>query len=90
MLEEIKTQKISCKVYYSIKTNDSPFILKQNAPYLEGFEAISLRELKLARSISKAKQILVNGPCKTEAFLNEAIKVKAYIYIDNEDEFYRL
>lgn len=90
MLEEIKTQKINCKIYYSIKTNDSPFVLKQNASYLDGFEAISLRELKLARTLSKIKRILINGPCKTEAFLNEAINAKAYIYIDNEDEYYRL
>ncbi len=77
-------------IYYSVKTNDSRFVLDKIANAVDGLEVISLRELEMAHSIPNVKKIIVNGPCKTEKFLNQAINYNAYIYIDNEDEFYLL
>lgn len=77
-------------LYYSVKTNDSTFVLKQIAKHMAGMEVISLRELELVKLIPGVAKIIVNGPCKTAQFLSKAIDCGAYINIDNEIEFHLL
>lgn len=89
-LQKAKKQNKYTKVYYSVKTNDSTVVLEEIAKHVDGMEVISLRELALVKAIPQVNKIIVNGPCKTEQFLFEAVKCGAYIYIDNENEFYLL
>jgi diaminopimelate decarboxylase len=77
-------------IYYSVKTNDSYAVLKKLAEHAAGMEIISLRELELVNTIPGVKKVIVNGPAKTEALLKAAVERDAYIYIDNEHEFYLL
>lgn len=85
-----KANDLKTAIYYSVKTNDSVFLLEEIAKHVTGMEVISLRELELVSSMNDVNKIIVNGPCKTEQFLNKAIECGAYIYIDNEHEFQRL
>ena len=86
-IQKVNQQNINVNIYYSVKTNDSTFVLEQIAKHVTGMEVISCRELELVSSIRNVANIIVNGPCKTEIFLNKAIDCGAYIYIDNENEF---
>ncbi|HHT0594936.1 TPA: hypothetical protein ACTXXA_003510 [Legionella anisa] len=90
LVQKINQQKINTRIYYSVKTNDSKFVLEQVAKHISGMEVISLRELELVNSIPNVKKIIVNGPGKNENFLRKAVDCGAYIYIDNENEFYLL
>ncbi len=90
LIQTINLQNLNTCIYYSVKTNDSQFVLENIAKHEAGMEVISLRELELVKSIPSVQKIIANGPCKSKKFLIEAIECGAYIYIDNEDEFHLL
>ena len=80
-------EEINTRVAYSIKTNYLPAIcciLLQEGAYAE---VVSGMEYELARSLGvSGKDIVFNGPHKTEPELHKALSEGALVNVDNFDE----
>ncbi len=96
--ESIETFKSSfmknipnCQIFYAMKSNDHPYILKQVVKAGLGVDASSGRELLLALE-NKAEKILFSGPAKTEEELKLALdnSDKVTINMDSFTELKRL
>ncbi len=78
-------------IAYSYKTNYLPAICETLARLGASAEIVSSFEYKLAKKISvEGKNIVWNGPHKTDEDLKNALKEKCYINIDNKEELLRL
>lgn len=96
--ESIETFKYSfvknipnCRIFYAMKSNDHPYILKQVVKTGFGVDASSGRELLLALE-NKAEKILFSGPAKTDEELGLALdnSDKVTINMDSFTELKRL
>ncbi len=78
-------------IFYAVKSNNHPYLLKTMVRHGLGLDVSSGRELGLALE-SKAKKIIFSGPGKTESELNLAIRnnQKIIINIDSFGELRRL
>jgi diaminopimelate decarboxylase len=75
-------------VAYSVKTNYLPRLCRDLYDWGAGIEVVSPMELTLARKLGvDGRRVVVNGPYKTEAFIEEALLAKAMV---NLDDFYEL
>lgn len=75
-------------VAYSVKTNYLPRLCRDLYEWGAGIEVVSPMELALARRLGvDRRRVVVNGPYKPEAFLEEALLERAIV---NLDDFYEL
>ncbi len=71
-LAEFKVRGLPIKIHYSVKTNPVPGFLKILKQEGLGVEVVFAHELELSRLLGfKGKDIVVNGPAKTEEFLEK-------------------
>ncbi len=57
-------------IYYSIKANPNPYIIKEIISNIDGLDASSLGELELLKKLKiDGKKITVSGPAKTDAMM---------------------
>lgn len=76
-LVEFEAQGLPVKIHYSVKTNPVPGFLKILKQEGLGVEVIFDHELELCRVLGfKGKNIVVNGPTKTEEFLKKIKKIQ--------------
>lgn len=78
------------RVYYSVKTNPHPAILKAVAAEGMGFDVSTALELEAARSASKQAPTVFNGPCKRESELRAALDSNALVNADSLSEIEKL
>lgn len=62
-----------CHLFYAVKANSDPEILKALAPIVHGFEAASLGEIEKIRGVDERIPILFGGPGKTQEEIEGAI-----------------
>lgn len=75
-LVEFKAQGLPIKIHYSVKTNPVPGFLKILKQEGLGVEVIFEHEFELCRVLGfKGADIIVNGPTKTEEFLEKIKKI---------------
>ena len=75
-LAEFEARGLPVKIHYSVKTNPVPGFLKILRQEGLGVEVVFGHELELARKLGFAgNDIVVNGPAKTEAFLQRIKEV---------------
>ncbi|NQU98778.1 hypothetical protein HQ533_04880 [Candidatus Woesearchaeota archaeon] len=88
-IDRIKTAFMSkyrkVKIYYPYKTNDLPYICRIIHKKKIGSEISSLLELELAKKLG-VKDIIFNGPGKTEEEIISAIENKVLIICDSKEE----
>ncbi|WP_411350114.1 type III PLP-dependent enzyme [Paenibacillus sp. WLX2291] len=75
MLQSLPTQ---CWLFYAIKANPDPHIIRSLLPLVGGFEVASIGELMKVREISRDVPILFGGPGKKEYELEQAIRQHVY------------
>jgi diaminopimelate decarboxylase len=76
-LAEFKAQGLPVKIHYSVKTNPVPGFLKILKQEGLGVEVVFGHELELSRMLGfKGKDIVVNGPAKTQAFLDKIKEIQ--------------
>lgn len=63
----------TCQMFYAMKANSDPQILKVVSEYVHGFEVASLGEINKARAISADIPIIFGGPGKTDEEIRGAI-----------------
>ncbi|NUM25503.1 MAG: alanine racemase [Candidatus Buchananbacteria bacterium] len=76
------------EIFYAVKSNPHPFLLKEVVRQALGLDVSSGRELELAIKYG-AKKIIFTGPAKTDRELNLAIKYRKKLII-NLDSFTEL
>jgi len=69
----ITTLPSMCQLFYAIKANSDPILLKALAPIVRGFEVASLGEIEKVRAIDENIPILFGGPGKTYEEIEGAI-----------------
>jgi 2-[(L-alanin-3-ylcarbamoyl)methyl]-2-hydroxybutanedioate decarboxylase len=62
-----------CELYYAIKANSHPAVLRKLAPAVDGFEVASLGELDKALAAG-ASQLAFSGPAKTDGEIAAALR----------------
>lgn len=72
--ERVSTLPNPCHLFYAIKANSEPEILKALAPIVHGFEVASLGEVKKVRAVDPTIPILFGGPGKTDEEIEGAIE----------------
>ncbi|QDI93178.1 type III PLP-dependent enzyme [Salicibibacter halophilus] len=78
-------------LFYAIKANPDPKILKTLLPYVDGFEVASLGELQRVRYVSEEIPVLFGGPGKKEYELEQALKKGvSYIHVESLLELRKL
>jgi len=71
-LAEFVARDLPVKIHYSVKTNPVPGFLKILKQEGVGVEVVFAHELELSRLLGfKGKDIVINGPAKTEQFLEK-------------------
>ncbi|MEW4369760.1 type III PLP-dependent enzyme [Paenibacillus kandeliae] len=75
MVRSLPTQ---CSLFYAIKANPDPHIIRNLLPVVGGFEVASIGELMKVRKISRDVPILFGGPGKKEHELEQAIRQQVY------------
>ena len=78
------------RVYYSVKTNPHPAILKAVADEGMGFDVSTSLELNAARKATKNAQVVFNGPCKLESELRQALDAGALVNADSFSEIEKI
>jgi 2-[(L-alanin-3-ylcarbamoyl)methyl]-2-hydroxybutanedioate decarboxylase len=64
-----------CRLFYAIKANSDPSILRALSGLVSGFEVASIGEAKRAREAKASIPIMFGGPGKTDEELAEAIRL---------------
>lgn len=81
----------SCQMFYAMKANSDPRILKVISEYVHGFEVASIGEVQKARAVDKAIPILFGGPGKTDEEIRGAIQHKvSLLHIESIQELQRV
>ncbi|MDF2680845.1 MAG: siderophore biosynthesis PLP-dependent protein [Brevibacillus sp.] len=81
----------SCQLFYAIKANSEPVILRALAPYVHGFEVASLGEIHKVRAVSSEIPILFGGPGKTDEEIDGAIEQRvSLIHVESIHELQRV
>lgn len=62
-----------CRMYYAMKANSELPVLQAIRPFVHGFEAASIGEVRKARSVDPNVPVLFGGPGKTDYELREAM-----------------
>lgn len=62
-----------CRMFYAMKANSAPEILRTLAPLVDGFEVASGGEFDKARAAGDGVPVVFGGPAKTEAELVRAL-----------------
>src|SRR3989338_8215420 len=75
-LQHLKDYRIA----YSVKTNSFNGVIETLYALGSGFEIASLGEMNF---VEKKKNIIFNGPSKTEEELTKAVKEKYLIHVDS-------
>lgn len=77
------------ELYYAVKANPDPALLRVLAPYTDGFEVSSGGEARHVRSILPGARLALGGPGKTDAELALAPTV-ARLHVESPYELRRL
>jgi diaminopimelate decarboxylase len=81
----------SCQMFYAMKANSDPRILKVISEYVHGFEVASIGEVQKARAVDTDIPILFGGPGKTDEEINGAIQHRvSLIHIESIQELQRV
>ncbi|MFD2371608.1 type III PLP-dependent enzyme [Brevibacillus sp. GCM10020057] len=81
----------ACRLFYAIKANSEPPILRALAPYVYGFEVASLGEIRKVRAVSPDIPILFGGPGKTDEELEGAIEHRvSLLHVESMNELRRV
>lgn len=81
----------SCQLFYAIKANSDPVILRALAPNVHGFEVASLGEIHKVRAVSSEIPILFGGPGKTDEEIEGAIEQRvSLIHVESVHELQRV
>lgn len=81
----------ACKLFYAIKANSEPAILRALAPHVHGFEVASLGEIHKVRAVSADTPILFGGPGKTDEEIEGAIEQNvSLIHVESLHELQRV
>ena len=82
---------VGVELYYAIKANSEPQILRTLAPWVDGFEISSGGEIERLRAADSNKPFIFSGPGKLDSDLRAALKqqVKA-IHVESLNEIERL
>ncbi len=80
------------KVFYSVKANPQPFLIKEIEPSVDGFDISSFAEMDLLLKLGiPAGRLSFSGPAKTQRSLQLALSQKiGFIHLDSLDEFERV
>lgn len=70
----ITTLPSPCRLFYAIKANSDPILLKSLASIVHGFEVASLGEIEKVRDVDAEIPILFGGPGKTQEEIEGAIR----------------
>ena len=86
---EFKESDYRFKVFYSLKTNADPAILRALAAEGCGVQVVSEYELDLALKTGfKSENINAGGVAKSDRYVSQCMQVKPYmVYVDSEEEF---
>lgn len=79
-------------VFYSVKANPNPHVLRALVPIVEGFDVSSLEELEMVVRLGVVPgRITVSGPAKNRAFLERAVQLRVHsIHVDSAEELREL
>ncbi|QHZ56640.1 MULTISPECIES: type III PLP-dependent enzyme [Brevibacillus] len=81
----------ACQLFYAIKANSEPQILRALLPYVRGFEVASLGEVDKVRAVSADVPILFGGPGKTNEEIEGAIRQRvSLIHVESLNELRRV
>ena len=82
---------IAPDIYFAVKSNPSPLLIKELLKLGAGVDVSSVQELEIATKCN-AKKIIVTGPAKTTEHLKKFLANKNVknIYIDSQEEFKRI
>ncbi|GGL08898.1 diaminopimelate decarboxylase [Sphaerisporangium melleum] len=75
------------ELYYAVKANPDPALLRTLAPYADGFEVSSIGEVRHLRSVLPDARLALGGPGKTDAEL--ALDVHR-VHVESPGELRRL
>ncbi|WP_326595443.1 alanine racemase [Streptomyces sp. NBC_01803] len=64
-------------VYYAVKANSFPGVLKALAPHVDGFEVASVSELELATAARQSAPVVAAGPAKSVPVLTALVRAGA-------------
>lgn len=80
----------SSKIYFSVKANPNPRLLKELESAVDGYDVSSEMEFDLLLRLGiGGKRITLSGPAKTDRLLQKAIKEGVYgIHFDSEEEYF--
>jgi diaminopimelate decarboxylase len=81
----------SCQMFYAMKANSDPQILKVISEYVHGFEVASIGEVQKARAVDADIPILFGGPGKTDEEIKGAIQQRvSLLHIESIQELQRV
>lgn len=80
----------STRIFFSVKANPNPRLLKELESAVDGYDASSEMEFDLLLRLGiGGKRITLSGPAKTDRLLQKAIKEGVYgIHFDSEEEYF--
>ncbi|WP_059005865.1 alanine racemase [Streptomyces specialis] len=64
-------------VYYAVKANSFPGVVKALAPHVDGFEVASISELELASTARESAPVVAAGPAKSVPVLTALVRAGA-------------
>lgn len=85
-----------CEIFYAVKANADPAVLREMATLIDGFEVASLGELTRAREAAGAAgrpnpRTVFSGPAKTDRDLEEALRAGVeLVNVESSTELHRL
>lgn len=80
-----------CRLFYAVKANSDPAILKTLAPIVHGFEVASAGEIGKVRQADPDIPVIFGGPGKTDGELKAAIRSGvSLIHVESVHELRRL
>lgn len=80
-----------CRLFYAVKANCDPPVLRTLLGVVDGFEVASLGEIEKVRAIGADATIVFGGPGKTDAELAGALQHGvAMVHIESEHQLRRL
>lgn len=80
-----------CRLFYAVKANPDRRIIASLAPFVAGFEAASIGEIRIIREVSATCPILFGGPGKKDGELEEALALGVtLIHVESLHELRRL
>lgn len=84
------SSKASTKVFFSVKANPNPGILKELESVVDGYDVSSEMEFDLLVRLGiGGKRITLSGPAKTDRLLKKALEQGVYgIHFDSEEEYF--